>query len=201
MDDFEQLFNEAWVIGKSYEYDRERMARIRVLRQRIVLAREARAKRQQELILEFKQPLLSLTTNVPGPDKDVPMASLISQEATRAIRSALDTARITVRYMETRNTASGPESFWILNEIGAKPLKRLMIDIENGHPLGQLFDIDVLDVDGTHLERASFGVPPRRCLLCDRPAYECIRSQKHSLTELINEMGALVLEYLREQAV
>lgn len=198
MHDFEKLFDDRWVLGRRFAGDKERLAHVKILRERITLAREERAKRQEELRLRFQQPLISMTMNVPGPDKDLPLAELLKRMAVSCIESAFFTSRIKIDYSESRKTAAGPEFFLVPEGIGARALKRMMIDIENSHPLGRFFDIDVIDADGTHLERASFGFPPRQCIICDRPAIECIRKGTHSLDELLDEMGAMVLTYLRE---
>ena len=63
-----------------------------------------------------------------------------------------------------------------------------MCDIEDTHPLGRIFDIDVIDTDGTKLSRDSF----RKCILCDCQAQECARSRRHSVDEMFQAITELI---------
>jgi len=56
--------------------------------------------------------------------------------------------------------------------------------IEDQHPLGRLWDADVIDINGVSLSRKHFGLPARRCLLCEQPAHDCARSRLHAMQEL-----------------
>ena len=35
------------------------------------------------------------------------------------------------------------------------------------------------------MTRAEIGLPERRCLICERPARECIRARRHTADELL----------------
>ncbi|MEY8292793.1 citrate lyase holo-[acyl-carrier protein] synthase [Carnobacteriaceae bacterium 52-44] len=57
-----------------------------------------------------------------------------------------------------------------------------MVNIEENHPLGRLFDLDVLMLDQNNevqgKSRTKLGLPVRRCFLCERPAKDCGRSRR-----------------------
>lgn len=72
----------------------------------------------------------------------------------------------------------------------AKKIKDLTTDIEETHPVGRLFDLDVIDINGQKLSRPSF----RKCIICRCQAQECARTRKHS----VNEMQAKIEEMLME---
>lgn len=74
----------------------------------------------------------------------------------------------------------------------ALTLKRLTVGIEESHRLGRLFDIDVFIHTPTPLGRTALGLAARRCLVCDRPAHECVRSRRHRLPELYAKIATLV---------
>ena len=74
--------------------------------------------------------------------------------------------------------------------------KRMACRIEEEHPLGRLFDIDVIDPTGTPVSRQSIGVEPRRCLLCEREARYCMRNHTHSREELQARIEKIVDEYV-----
>ena len=42
------------------------------------------------------------------------------------------------------------------------------------------------------LSRESVGLPPRKCLLCGRPARQCMRARTHSIAELLSEIDRLL---------
>ena len=46
------------------------------------------------------------------------------------------------------------------------------------------------------LGREELGLEPRKCLLCDRPARECMRARTHSVDELLEKIQTLVKSYL-----
>ena len=72
-------------------------------------------------------------------------------------------------------------------------LTGMHIRIEETHPLGRLFDFDVLTADGIKLSRPL----PRRCLLCTEQAQVCARSRHHSIEELTNEIERLLSVYFK----
>ncbi len=89
---------------------------------------------------------------------------------------------------------TGGEDFWISDceefEIDglelelAEIVKKITVDLEENHPLGRLFDIDVYDADGAAVSRQELGVPGRKCLICHEDAKACGRSRTHSVEEL-----------------
>ena len=55
-----------------------------------------------------------------------------------------------------------------------------MQHIEEAHPLGRLFDIDVLDSEGHKLSRPQY----RPCLICGNQAQLCARTRRHTVAEM-----------------
>ena len=47
------------------------------------------------------------------------------------------------------------------------------------------------------LSREELGLEPRKCLLCDRPARECMRTKTHSTVELLEKYKEIVDLYLK----
>lgn len=75
---------------------------------------------------------------------------------------------------------------------GSPTSKLATIELEHSHPLGRLWDIDVLTPEGEILSRRDYSLPPRRCLLCEQSAAVCARGKTHQLTDLLNRMEALL---------
>ena len=74
---------------------------------------------------------------------------------------------------------SGDELIMAL-DAPAEDIKTLATEIEESHPLGRLFDMDVIGTDGMKLSRGTY----RKCIICGCQAQECARSRKHSVEEL-----------------
>ena len=62
--------------------------------------------------------------------------------------------------------------------------KLMCSTLEQSHPLGRLWDIDVICPQNGLVGRQSLGESQRRCLLCDEPAHACARSRRHD-TDLV----------------
>ena len=97
-------------------------------------------------------------------------------------------------FEESRDLETGFEMYMVV-DIPAEEVKLICCDIEDTHPLGRLMDIDVITEmrqDGALAEpsprpmtRAEVGLQERRCLICERPARECIRARRHTAGELL----------------
>ena len=73
----------------------------------------------------------------------------------------------------------------------AEDIKTLATEIEESHPLGRLFDMDVIGTDGMKLSRGTY----RKCIICGCQAQECARSRKHSVEELQAKIEELLNQF------
>lgn len=78
---------------------------------------------------------------------------------------------------------TGPEALWCVAH-PASEIKAMCSTLEQSHPLGRLWDIDVICPQNGLVGRQSLGESQRRCLLCDEPAHACARSRRHD-TDLV----------------
>ena len=67
----------------------------------------------------------------------------------------------------------------------APEIKAHCAALEQTHPLGRLWDLDVICPQAGHVGRLSLGRHLRRCLICDEPAHACSRSRKHPIEEVV----------------
>ena len=131
------------------------------------------AKRRRELrIRQFLEEgpicLIRLTLNIIGPVKSFPMALDAFHEGVCAIRRELssfsceasgETGRDGIRpnYWEFKENTGAEGYFPLFEKSGseglAKTVKKRMISIEENHPLGRLFNIDVFSPDGNPISR------------------------------------------------
>jgi holo-ACP synthase/triphosphoribosyl-dephospho-CoA synthase len=155
----------------------------------ILDAREKRAQQQQALLSQFQKPLVCFTMNIPGPEKlnrDIAIGFFVGNQL---LQRRLTARRILHKEIYQRDT--GCEAFYVA-DLPAKELKQLAIDIEDTDPIGRLFDIDVIDTDGSHLTRETMGLPRRKCLLCDKDAVLCAGRRAHSVAQLQDRTGFLL---------
>lgn len=159
-------------------------------------ARERRAAEQRRLLADIPDgsSLLSVTLAIPGPVKTSPVLERIFDELVAAAAAELGDAPVSSA-VEVRG-ATGPERLEVVG-MPALELKRAMVRVEEGHPLGRLVDLDVLGMrDGvpTPVSRTELGLPPRTCLVCGRMAKACARSRAHSIAEMQAMIAAIIEE-------
>lgn len=159
-------------------------------------AREYRADHQKELIEEYKLPLISFTINIPGPIKKTTESSIIFQAGCKEVVKKLKDAGLLLEHFETNEPNSGYESYFVVKTT-ERTLKALMLEIESEHPLGRLFDLDVIGTDGIPISREKFGRSKRKCLVCEDEAHICSRSRKHSIEALTDKIRSMVDSYLK----
>jgi len=149
----------------------------------VLAARDARALAQRELIERTGQAVLSLSVVAPGTVKDSAQIKRVFAEAAAEISVLLIGSGCSVAARVEQHHETGPE---LMAAVAAQPesLKRAVISLEEQHPWGRLWDIDVVTDTGP-LSRVELGVDPRRCLVCQRDAAGCARSRRHPLPEVV----------------
>lgn len=152
--------------------------------------REHRFQIQQELLQNHPCSLISFSLNIPGPVKTNPALRRLFTEGTHAITDSLTRNHLEIKEQRIFQAVTGDEMFLSV-EGSAATLKALMMQIEENHPLGRLFDMDVLDANGRKLSRPSY----RKCLLCDRQAQECARSRRHAVSKLQEKIQELLINF------
>ena len=163
--------------------------------EQVLDSRTRRVERQRALLAEGVSCLLSFTLNIPGPVKQFPLARAAFSEGLALLQ---DTFGAAVQKAETIDEPTGSEGLLVLDADPADA-KRKTAALEEGHPLGRLFDMDVLDEGGRPLSRTELSLSQRTCLLCGNSAKVCGRSRAHSLPELQARIGAILEAYFRDK--
>ena len=164
--------------------------------EQMLAAREQRAARQIAALTRFDRPLVSITVVTPGAVKDGPLPRRVLSEALRAMDVMCRIRRWSVLSREVSWLGTGPEALYAV-EVASWRLKSAAVKLEDRHPLGRLWDLDVIAPGQRVLSRKQLGLPARACLVCDRPAFECGRSRRHPLTELMDAIDRIVKEHDR----
>ncbi len=157
--------------------------------EQVLAARDWRAQRQAELTRPGSA-LVCLTLNIAGPDKRF----LLADRAFRKAISLILACSPRIALLERRVDEAGHCAFFRA-DMEPTALKRMLCSLEQNHPLGRLFDIDVLDGEGSKISRADISLPERLCLICDAPAYACARSRAHPLEQVQQRTRGLLRAY------
>lgn len=160
--------------------------------EQLLAARDARSEKERLLCREYPAcALVVLTVVLPGSEKRNAQSLLVARAACEAAERALEGL---VAHRETCDLETGYEGYWLVRGAHAE-VKRRLVEVEENHPLGRLFDLDVVAPDGTPLSRQSVGRPPRRCLLCGQEARYCMRNKTHSYEEILRRIRQMTTDY------
>lgn len=152
---------------------------------------EARDRRQHILNLALESTgeraaIIVVGTNIPGEDKHLPGVSRLMGDGLEHL-----CAHMPMDILASGNDALGP---FLVAHSGLAPdsAKRIAIEAETSDPAARLLDIDVYRADGQPVNRTSLGHPPRSCLVCGQPAGTCMRLRRHSYSEILAHVRALL---------
>ena len=150
-------------------------------------SRDARVAHQARLLGEYPgKSLLCLTVMLPGPVKRSHVSLKIAAAAVEAVRGAFSPV-----FEELRDLETGYEGYFIV-ESDPLEVKKRAVELEETHPLGRLFDLDVI-VDGPRpMGREELGLPSRTCIICGRPVRECMRERAHTTEELLDRYQSII---------
>lgn len=154
-------------------------------------AREDRVEMQNNLIKNYSLPLLTVRTNYPGENKNEILALEIVDIVSSEIEILFDKK---IFLKKETQTLEGKIYFYLIDEL-PKTIKEKTIYFEENHILGRCVDLDVYDLDGKGLSRSDFGLPKRKCLICDQLAFICGRSMTHSHQEIKNKILEKYISY------
>ena len=168
----------------------------------LLASRDSRHAMQQKLLAEHSgKTLVCLTVVMPGSVKRNQQSLIVAHAA---VEQMIESYELGVRSDELgvrnggrlieRDLETGYEAY-LITDLPLLEAKRIAVQIEDTHPLGRLFDIDIIDKDGVPVSRDRVGSHPRRCLVCDREARYCMRMRWHTQEEIWERINALVDEY------
>ncbi len=146
-------------------------------------AREARVRQQDNLREKYGVPVISFTLNIAGPVKDSPLIRRVFQAGRARLDAGLRAAKLSVPDRLERQAPTGCEALYAVDGT-AREIKAVCVSIEDGSPLGRLFDMDVLDAGGRKLDRDEVGGGPRNCIVCGAPGRGCASRRTHTVEQL-----------------
>ena len=161
----------------------------------ILKAREQRWFRRLKTVEKYLLPVVTITLNIPGPQKDAEIFIKTHKVITGIFLDLLNTqAGFLVTYREDNLDYDGPETLLAVKG-EALDLKKLALEIEEKHPLGCLVDIDVMDERQNILSRLDLNRPERSCLVCGQKVRSCIATKKHTWFEVMEIVKQIIDMY------
>lgn len=182
----------------------------------LLASRDSRHAMQQKLLAEHSgKTLVCLTVVMPGSVKRNQQSLIVAHAAVeqmiesyelgvrndelevRSYELGVRNDELGVRFggrLIERDLETGYEAY-LITDLPLLEAKRIAVQIEDTHPLGRLFDIDIIDKDGVPVSRDRVGSHPRRCLVCNREARYCMRMRWHTQEEIWERINAMVDEY------
>lgn len=185
----------------------------------LLASRDARHATQQKLLAEHSgKTLVCLTVVMPGSVKRNQQSLTAAHAAVEAMRKAFGIKEN--KGLSTLETLENPENLvplenpeppaptlleldletgyeaYLITPMPLLEAKRIAVNIEDTHPLGRLFDIDIINADGVPVSRDAIGEKPRRCLVCDHEARYCMRMRWHTQEEIWAKINEMVGNYV-----
>ncbi|USF26876.1 2-(5''-triphosphoribosyl)-3'-dephosphocoenzyme-A synthase [Firmicutes bacterium ASF500] len=158
----------------------------------ILECREARVRRQDDLRNRYGTPVISFTLNIAGPVKDSPLFRRAFWAGQEQLRAGLRASKLEVLWQEEKLACTGCEALYAVNGT-AREIKEACVSIEDGAPIGRLFDMDVLDTNGRKLDRDEVGGGLRNCIVCGKAGKGCASRRLHTAKEL-QEVTCRIIE-------
>lgn len=137
---------------------------------------------------------MCLTVVMPGSVKRNHQSLVVAHAAVEQMIGSYELGVRNDERLIERDLETGYEAY-LITPLPLLEAKRIAVQIEDTHPLGRLFDIDIIDKDGVPVSRDRVGSRPRRCLVCDREARFCMRMRWHTQEEIWEKINAMVDEY------
>lgn len=182
----------------------------------LLASRDARHATQQKLLAEHSgKTLVCLTVVMPGSVKRNQQSLTAAHAAVEAMRKAFavkeNKGQFPLENIETPEPLFPLESLaptlleldletgyeaYLITPMPLLEAKRIAVNIEDTHPLGRLFDIDIINADGVPVSRDAIGEKPRRCLVCDHEARYCMRMRWHTQEEIWAKINEMVDSYV-----
>ena len=151
-------------------------------------AREERARCQKRMIAEHGFPLISFTMNIAGPTKNSPLIERAFAEGVRRINKIIGNYFVAERFES--HTKCGPMLICSVR-CDALELKSKLVKIEDTHPIGRLFDMDVITSSAEHMTRPT----ERGCIVCGASGRACAAGRLHKLADILRITEKILSDY------
>jgi len=161
----------------------------------LLASRDRRVATQQKLREIYpNHTLVCLTVIMPGNVKRNLSSFIVSHAATTSLLNRFEDKIVDLK---VHDLTTGYE-LYLITKMPQREAKIAACEIEDNHPLGRLFDIDVFDSDGIPIKREIVGSQPRKCLMCDNEARYCMRNRSHTPQQLMDKINEIIEAYVQQ---
>lgn len=136
--------------------------------------------------------LISLQLNIPGPHKRGALWDSFFDSILTCLMRFLEAERLKPELCIRNDEVCGAYTLIRVRSDFPRTVKKLALDFEALFSAAPAFDIDVYDRNGTKIEREAAGAPPRRCFVCGNAAFDCARSRRHDIPELLEHLNGMI---------
>ena len=141
--------------------------------------------------------LVEFSLNIAGAVKVFPFARAVFREELRELQEKL--GRFSVKNTKICEEPTGDHAFFLLDSPEI-PVKQFLVSIEESHPLGRLFNLDVCGLDGVSVKRQDLHLLPRTCLVCGGDANICQAKKRHSMELIQWQTARLFNDHFRDRS-
>ena len=166
----------------------------------VLIARENRLEQQRRLIKKHGFSLVSYTLNIAGPVKRFPLGDRCFFAGKQEIEYSLQFMKAKIAECIFIDSDTGLECIWAVNA-DALTLKSVFSELEESHPLGRLFDIDIITNEGEKIPRSAVFLSERGCFICGSSGSGCARNRTHSNEELFSYIYSTISDYFIQKDV
>lgn len=162
----------------------------------ILAAKDAKQQKVNEFFsINPNDSLLIIKANIPGANKNFFFVNYI-------LKVFLNNLKTTYSFFIEKYYESfdGPYYFCGIKGKDEK-IKKHLISIEQTHDLGRFIDLDYFTESKKSMTRVSFGLPLRKCILCDNDAIYCMRNKTHTTEQLLHYIEKTTILYFAELVV
>ncbi|MBQ7984599.1 MAG: citrate lyase holo-[Bacteroidales bacterium] len=160
--------------------------------EQILKSRDDRQQTQRQLMQEYPdKTLICMTVVMPGSEKRNNQSLIVANAGKQELEKIFKDKII---YSQANDLQTGYELYLIVN-LNYLKAKTICCNIEENHPLGRLFDIDVFDPSGVPVMREEAGFAKRKCLICENEARFCMRNFTHTQEEIQQHINKLINSY------
>lgn len=164
----------------------------------VLAAKDQRVALQQAIFKKYPaDTLVDVNLNIPGPIKNNQYLEKLFQTGIKQLENEWQELGYPYKLVSALDQDTGSENFYIL-ALPIKKVKLSTVEFEDQTQLGRLFDADVLVKDQARaISRKDLRRKVRQCFLCSRPAKECARSRRHSVSEMQEYISNLYTKYVK----
>ena len=169
-----------------------------------VTSEELRAARDRRILKKWEllsagdgSCLVEFSLNIAGAVKVFPFARAAFREELRELQEKL--GRFSIKNTKICEEPTGDHAFFLLDSPEI-PVKQFLVSIEESHPLGRFFNLDVCGLDGVSVKRQDLHLLPRTCLVCGGDANTCLAQKRHSMELIQWQTAKLFNDHFRDRS-